>query len=184
MRGAWRAQHAQRRLRRACKARLHALGLRKPYSLGDVVTHVSAARDRPVRLLPLALGSAASDGCSGLWVATDTEDWIFVDAAAAGDYGDLILAHELAHILCEHPADVTIGDDELRGLVPTLDPDRVRTALRRTTYDSDVEREAEMLGSLILARAHVDGTPLADAARPPPTSEAAAVLARLSRVLR
>ncbi len=176
------AQQAQRRLRRDCELRLDALGVRAPYDLADLVTCVSTARGRPIRLLPLALDGATSDGCSGLWAATDTEDWLFIDQDARGGYRDLIIAHELSHIVCKHPADLTITDADLRRLVPTLDPDHVRSALRRTKYDTEVEREAEMLGSLILARART-GTRITDGTAPV-DPQTPAVLTRLSRVLR
>ncbi len=181
-----RGQPEQRLLRRSCEARLNALGVRAPYDLTTLVTRVSAARGRTIRLLPLVLDGPAADSCSGLWASTDTEDLIFIDPDAAGDYRNLIIAHELAHIVCEHPADLTISDAELRQLAPTLDPNRVRLALRRTKYDTHVEREAEMLGSLILARAEA-GTAIAvdDSAATLTTSgEARAVLARLSQVFR
>lgn len=176
-------QSEQRRLRRECDARLDALGVRAPYDLSDLLPLLTAARGRAIRLLPLAPEAATSDGCSGLWAATDTEDWVFIDQAAAGDYRQLIITHELAHVVCEHQADLTISDSDLRRLAPTLDPDRVRTALRRTTYETPAEREAETLGTLILARAAV-GTEIRDDGQLLLAPEASAVLVRLSQVLR
>lgn len=177
------AQPEERRLRRGCETRLDTLGVHAPYDLAALLARVSATRGRAIRLLPLAAEAGTADGCSGLWAATDTEDWIFIDQDAAGDYRDLIIAHELAHIVCEHPADMTISDADLRLLAPTLDPDRVRSALRRTKYDTHVEREAEMLGSLILARAEA-GTAIEAEGPGFLTPEAPAVLARLSQVLK
>lgn len=182
MRGLTRTAHQERQLRRQCQDALDGLGVGAPYDLPDLIKHLASVRGRPVHVASLTAEAATSDRCSGLWLSTETEDWIFADPTSDGEERDLIIGHELGHIILDHPPDVTISNWDLRRLAPTLDPDRVRSALRRANYDTQSEREAETLGTLILTGRAGSRTamPIEGSLSAP---QATAVLARLSHVL-
>lgn len=172
-----------RQLRRECEARLDALGLRAPFDLSALVARVSEQRRRPLRLLPLSAEVEEAGECSGLWVATESVDYVFATHAQSTQHRKLVTCHELSHIIFNHEPDAEMTDAEVKALFPTLAPNRVHMALRRTNYKDVVEQEAEMLASVILARAADDTsvTPDPDLVVSP---EATVVLSRLSRVLR
>jgi hypothetical protein len=66
-------------------------------------------------------------------------------------------------MICGHITGSKLGGNALRRLVPDVDPGTVAMMLGRASYTSAQEREAEMLASLIRARAAVEspagGTP-------------------------
>lgn len=62
--------------------------------------------------------------------------------------------HEVGHILADHHSDE--DDDELWSLMmPDIAPEAIRRALRRTSYDQEHEREAELVATIILEWASV-----------------------------
>src|SRR5207249_4603064 len=73
---------------------------------------------------------------------------------------------ELGHILAGHRSDEEddalladlypdVEPGALRERYPDLEPDAVRRALRRTSYDTEQEREAETVATIILEWASV-----------------------------
>jgi hypothetical protein len=60
----------------------------------------------------------------------------------------------VGHILADHDGDH--GDEELWALMmPDIAPEAIRRALRRTSYDQEHEREAELVATIILEWASV-----------------------------
>ncbi|MEV0374823.1 ImmA/IrrE family metallo-endopeptidase [Streptomyces sp. NPDC050636] len=110
---------------------------------------LSADRGRPIQLVPLPLG--AETPC-GMWLATDAFDVIVVEADTSSLHQDHIIAHELAHMLCNHGDSAEFETAMMRDLMPNLDPRRVREMLGRTSYSTAEEQEAEIVASLILER--------------------------------
>ncbi|MGH3621879.1 MAG: hypothetical protein ACRDQ5_08825, partial [Sciscionella sp.] len=60
----------------------------------------------------------------------------------------------VGHILADHGSDDT-DDSVWRGLLGNIPPDAIRRALRRSSYDEEHEREAEMVATIILEWASV-----------------------------
>jgi len=140
------------RVRQRCQERLRQLTLPDPFDLTELCRSVSTGRGRPLHVRGIPGPASRARPC-GIWIATDDEDWVFVDQQTSPLHRQHIVLHELAHMLCNHPAADLPENDMLRRLFPDLSPAMVRTVLSRTSYQSEYEREAELLASLILAQA-------------------------------
>ncbi|MEV8597812.1 hypothetical protein [Streptomyces sp. NPDC052012] len=116
-------------------------------------------RGRPIRLMPYPL---PVPGPFGLWIASRTVDYIFYQQETSRTHQDHIILHEVGHILADHRSDETDTGD-WQPLVPDISPDSIRRALRRTSYDAEHEREAELVATIILEWASV-----LDRITPPP----------------
>ena len=130
-----------------------------PFDLAELCQAVSTHRGRPlhVRRIP---GQAARARPCGIWVATGDDDWIFVEQDTSPLHRQHIVLHEVAHMICGHDA-AALPENELIGrLFPDLSPAMVRSVLSRASYQSEQEREAELLASLILARAQPAAGPM------------------------
>ncbi|GAA0393607.1 hypothetical protein GCM10009530_51270 [Microbispora corallina] len=138
-----------RELRRRCEARLDELTLPVPFDARALCRTVADKRGRPILLQPLA----GRSGLWGLWVATETSDFIFYEESTTPPHQEHIILHELSHLLCDHYGAAVPGGDHTRLLMPSLDPEMVRRMLGRTTYSAVEEQEAELLASLIRQRA-------------------------------
>ena len=154
--------------------RLRGIDIPRPFSLDVFAAAVAAHRNRALRILPLP-GLVGADGLSGAWVATDTADYVFVDADASPWHRDLIGLHEISHVLCGHGAAGSRFRELAGDLVPSLGDVTVQRVLGRHGGSSRDEEEAEQMACLILAGLPVP--PLSDA------RQAAADLASL-RALR
>ncbi|HEY0719373.1 MAG TPA: hypothetical protein VGD68_17300 [Streptosporangiaceae bacterium] len=148
-----------RQVRRRCRARLRQLALPDPFDLTELCRSVSASRGRPLHVRGIPGPATRARPC-GIWIATAGEDWIFVDQQTSPLHRQHIVLHELAHILCGHTAAELPENEMLRRLFPDLSPAMVTTVLSRTSYQSESEQEAELLASLILARAQPTAVPI------------------------
>lgn len=100
-------------------------------------------RERPVYLVPFTLGA----GLLGLWIDTDTADYIFYEQNTTPYHQRHIVLHEGSHILRGHTG---IAIPELVSSLPLrLDPKLIRSLLGRSVYSEHEEAEAEVLATLI-----------------------------------
>ncbi|MEV7419620.1 hypothetical protein [Streptomyces sp. NPDC089919] len=134
--------YGQLKLRKRCEAILSHLDLSHPFSLDGLCTRVAEQRGRPIRLHPLPK-EAAESGVCGLWVGTDTVDYVFYEAQTSRLHQEHIVLHELGHILFGHNS--IEGQDSGSGAPVILG--------QRTNYTTRQEQEAEMLASLIRVHA-------------------------------
>jgi hypothetical protein len=139
-------------VRRRCEARLRHINLPEPFDITEFCRRVSAERGRPLHVRGIP-GPATRPRPCGIWIATADDDWIFVEQDTSPLHRQHIVLHEVAHILCGHAAADLPGSDLAGRLFPDLSPAMVRSVLSRASYYSESEREAELLASLILARA-------------------------------
>ncbi|SFP71079.1 hypothetical protein SAMN05421810_103164 [Amycolatopsis arida] len=167
----------ERELRRRCRRLLNELDIRPPLDVVELCRKVGEQRGRPIRLMahPIPV-----PGPFGVWIATKTVDYILYQQETSRSHQCHIILHELGHIIAGHRSD---QDDDalmselypdvkpatLRERYPDLDTDAVRRALRRTSYDTDQEREAETVATIILEWASV-----LDRVAPETSAEAAA----------
>lgn len=135
--------------RKTARAKVRTLGLSmpRPFSIEALCAHVGQRRGRPVRLVELDLSTAAA--ACGLWIATDTADYICVDRLTSKPLRVHTVLHELCHILCGHQG--VLGAAEITQF-RLLDPALIRRVLARSAYDRAEEREAELLASEIGSR--------------------------------
>ena len=137
-------------LQARCMQRLRGIDIPRPFSLDVFAAAVAAHRNRALRILPLP-GLEGADGLSGAWVATDTADYVFVDADASPWHRDLIGLHEISHVLCGHGASGSRLRELAGTLVPSLGDVTVQRVLGRHGGSSRDEQEAELMACLILA---------------------------------
>ncbi|MER5932158.1 hypothetical protein [Streptomyces sp. NPDC002054] len=135
------------KLRRRCQTILGHLDLTEPFSVDALCARMAEQRGRPILLHPLPR-EAAESGICGLWVGTDSADFVFYEAQTSPLHREHIVLHELGHILFGHNA--LAGEDGEDGEDAA---DAVPRILGRTNYTTRQEQEAEMLASMIRARA-------------------------------
>lgn len=165
-------------LRARCEDLLRALDPPQPLTVESLAAHVSALRGRPITVLPMPATLGASGDLCGLWAATDTRDVIYVIQDTRPSHQLNCTMHELAHIVCDHSAQLEMTEEDMATLVPTLGVDLVRMMLgRRDGFAAQQEQEAEMLASLLVL-AHEP--PVSSAGRRQQATEA---LNRAQRVL-
>lgn len=144
--------HRNPSLRKRCETILGHMDLTHPFSLDAVCARIAEQRGRPIRLHPLP-PEAAESGVCGLWVGTETVDYVFYEAHTTPLHREHIVLHELGHILFGHHS---LDARETDGRAPVV--------LGRTNYTTRQEREAEMLASMIRIRTAGPGHPRTAAA--------------------
>jgi alkanesulfonate monooxygenase SsuD/methylene tetrahydromethanopterin reductase-like flavin-dependent oxidoreductase (luciferase family) len=83
---------------------------------------------------------------SGAWLAaTNGCDYVFYDEDTPAIYQAHVQLHEMAHMICGHPA-VEIG------FLNQADADTIESLLLRSVHPAETDLEAEMLASLIQER--------------------------------
>jgi hypothetical protein len=135
------------RLQGSCRARLVSLDLPPTADLTALCEHLSQRRSRKISLLPMPLGV---DRPCGLWLSMADTDLIAYEANTARMHQEHIIAHELAHIICEHRSNEAINTADAQLLFPDLDPGLVREMLHRSHYSNDQEQEAEVMATMLL----------------------------------
>jgi hypothetical protein len=140
-----------RRLRRDCERRLAGVPVPSPFDLDEFCQGVARVRGRRLRLQGLP-GLSAQAPC-GMWLALPSADYILFDSDTSPLHAEHIVLHEVGHILCNHSISADIDNSMLSRLMPDLDPRAVARVLGRVQYPTEQEQEAEMIASLIRARA-------------------------------
>ncbi|WP_147339387.1 hypothetical protein [Actinomadura spongiicola] len=94
---------------------------------------------------------AMPDGLCGMYVSTISTDYVYTTLRTTTFHREHIALHEIGHLLADHQSVVAVQDLAMM-LLPDLNPALVRTVLKRTSYTSEQEREAEYFASLIAKR--------------------------------
>lgn len=141
----------ERELRRRCKRELRALDIQPPLQVDILCQRLGERRGRPIKLVSYPLPVS---GPFGLWIATASSDYILYQQETSKIHQDHIILHEIGHILGDHHSDEA-ADESWRQMMPDLSLDVVGRALRRTSYDSAHEHEAELFATIILEWASV-----------------------------
>lgn len=127
------------------------MDIQPPLQVDQLCARLGERRGRPIRLVPYSL---PVPGPFGLWIGTETTDIIVYQRETTRSHQDHIILHEVGHILADHRSDE--NDDEFwRTSLPHLSPGTIKRALRRTSYDEQHEREAELVATIILEWASV-----------------------------
>ncbi len=140
-----------RRVRKKCQALVSTLTLPRPFSVESLIHELSAQRGRAIRLRSLP-GGFGVHAC-GLVISTDTSDEIYVEEKTTRFHRDHIALHEIGHILMHHDNGGREDPGSLSMLLPNLSPEAVSRILARTSYTTEQEQEAELVASLIRAKA-------------------------------
>ena len=160
--GALRSMKAQRGMGKSqlrhqdavCHAQLQALetgvDLRQIATVQQLCHVLAAQRQRPMHLEARPMPPPLA----GLWLASRTTDYIFYADDAPPLLQDHTVLHELAHMLLGlHEAVLAdLGRWEACMPLPPLTQQMVLAALKRSCYDDEHERMAEVLASMIQQR--------------------------------
>jgi hypothetical protein len=139
------------RLRRQLRRKLRALDIEAPVSVRELARRMGTQQGKPIRLIEYPL---PVPGPFGLWLSTPSADYVLYQAKTTADHQDQIIAHELGHLISGHASDEQ-DDAVWQQFMPDVPPEMVRRALRRTSYDTDTEREAETAATILLEAAAV-----------------------------
>ncbi|MFK4272504.1 M48 family metalloprotease [Streptomyces milbemycinicus] len=88
---------------------------------------------------------------TGIWLATDSGDYVLYDAQTSPLHQEHIILHEIGHLVCDHRSGS--GDQRLYRQIDLADAESLRQALARSRYSDLQEQEAEMIATLVLERA-------------------------------
>lgn len=141
----------EREIRRRCKRELRALGIRPPLDVELLCRRLGERRGKPIRLVSYPI---PVPGPFGLWLSTESSDYILYQQETTRSHQEHIILHEVGHILADHASDES-DDSVWRDLLGNIPPDAIRRALRRSSYDEEHEREAELAATIILEWASV-----------------------------
>ena len=88
-------------------------------------------------------------GPFGVWLSTDSTDYIVFQAGTTRVHQDHIILHEVGHIMADHHSDED-HEQFWRTELPDLSPDMIHRALRRSSYEAHHEWEAELVATIIM----------------------------------
>ncbi|MFG1694052.1 hypothetical protein [Nonomuraea sp. NPDC049309] len=128
-------------------AALEAAPIPHPFTLDAFLDRIRAERRRPLHMHDLP--AEAAGAVTGLWFGTRRADHIFVAPGASGLLRVNIVLHEISHMLLTHGR---IGGDVEELLRRMIGP--VIGVNGRGRYETQWERDAEELATLILTRAY------------------------------
>lgn len=137
-------------LRSRCEQRLSQLPLPAPFTVDRFKEALVIHRGRSLTIN--AMPTLGPEAPSGVWIATETADHVFVDETARTLHREHIVLHELAHIVCDHQGAPAMTDEDVAALLPALNVEMVARVLGRTRYTQDEEQEAELLATMIAQR--------------------------------
>src|SRR5262249_23764389 len=137
-----------------CHSRLDALRrnglvIPRPFQAEELCRRIGACLGQPISLVAMSMPGGAP---YGLTLFTDHGHVIAYEVRTSRVHQDLIIAHELGHILFGHEP-VALDDEESSLLLmPALRPSLVRQVMgRRTgTYGQAEEHEAEMMATVLV----------------------------------
>lgn len=125
-----------------CRSVLGPLDLDLPLDVEQLCERYGTRRGRPITLTAHPLPAGVPNG---VWLAAEDADYFFYQANTSRWHRDQIIIHEFAHLIAGH---------QMLSDIPTvlagLSAADTDSSLRRTCYDDDREREAEILASIIL----------------------------------
>ncbi|MFI1830589.1 ImmA/IrrE family metallo-endopeptidase [Streptomyces sp. NPDC020412] len=107
--------------------------------------HLGEKYGRPIEILTAELPEGSPDGAL---LCSAQGDFILVEERLTPIHKRQVILHELGHLVCGHLPEGKPGETVSR-LLPSLNPALVERVLSRAHRDSEAEREAEYVGSLI-----------------------------------
>ncbi|MGP4001363.1 regulator component [Streptomyces sp. 8N706] len=137
-------------LRAQCEERVRALHLPHRCSTRDLRDAVATMRGKPIILKPLKTLGLMDAPC-GIRLETEEADLLFYEDGTSPLHKNHILAHEISHVICDHPGSLELNEDAFDAI--GFDPTLVQRMSGRTSYTTEDEREAEMMATVI--RQHI-----------------------------
>lgn len=120
-----------------------------PFTLDTYLREVQRIRGRQPHMHDLP--AEATGVACGLWIATRKADHIFIAPGAIGVLRVNIVLHEVSHMLLDHGKVGGVEEFLSRLMEPAAE---AAEAAARSHYETQEERDAEQLATLILMRAN------------------------------
>lgn len=138
-------------LRQRCLDRLAALDLPYGFNSGHLLGAISKLRGKPVEVKSIDTMELRGQTCGWRVELRDKEVIVFA-AGTSKMHQYHILAHEVGHILCDHPG--LNGDDVPPDVLQAMgiEPAAVLRVSGRCGHSPKDEQEAEVLGTLLRQR--------------------------------
>jgi len=132
---------------------LRDLPIPRPWNLRDFISGLEEQRCRPIRVEPYPTEARLQHPC-GMWIRRDDVDIIFYERSTSQYHRQQIILHEIGHIVLQHePVSVkATGPVAMAQLMPDVNTAAMVKALGRTTFDNEMENQAELFASLLLSR--------------------------------
>lgn len=134
--------------------RLQGVSLPDPFDIEVFCARLADARGRAIQLVPFT--ASGPDLPCGLWLGLPDADVIFYEEETTQLHRDHFVLHEVGHMLSRHVGQPDALVPMLTAQLPAglVDPERLVDAfgLRRASYDTDQEREAEAFARHVGAR--------------------------------
>jgi hypothetical protein len=135
-----------------CKAIVNSLPIPHPFDADAFRAALEIRRNRRLILTAATLPS----GCTGLWAASQSADYIFYGQRATPPEQLRVISHEIGHMTLGHRGTQVPASEFARLLFPHLDPHKVAAALALVPivarYSETEETEAETFASVFLER--------------------------------
>ncbi|HVD47893.1 MAG TPA: hypothetical protein VNG70_11485 [Candidatus Limnocylindria bacterium] len=136
-------------LRLRCEERMKDLPLPAPFDLDAFCQTVAGHIGRRIVLQPVA---DVGGQTMGAWIRAKGTDIIVYEKNTTRLHQEHIVLHELSHIICKHKTPL-LDPAATSKLFPDLRADVVRGVLKRQSYSTAEELEAEVQASVIRERA-------------------------------
>jgi IrrE N-terminal-like domain len=135
-----------------CRAIIGSLPIPRPFDVDAFRAALETQRSRRLVLTTATL----PPGCTGLWAASRSADYIFYGHDAAPAEQLRAIGHELGHMILGHRGMQISASEFARLLFLHLDPHKVAAALALVPviarYSETEEAEADVFASLLLDR--------------------------------
>lgn len=133
----------ERQLKRHVRAELRAMQITPPLRVDVLCRRLAERRGRRLRLVPFPLSPELP---FGLWLGFPEGDFLVFQSETSRPHQDLIILHEVGHILAGHESDER--DERVWEEWLELSAQTIRM-MRRTHYDQEHEQEAEVTATVI-----------------------------------
>lgn len=144
-------------LRGYCRSLVRSVTIPVPFSANALAKSMAAQRGRRLYIHPLPTGWGGEESPCGIWISTEVADHIFFEEQTSPFHQEHIILHELGHMICGHTGPDLGGELDKASFGEVVDHKMVQEALLRTSYNTDQEKEAELVATLLLEKARKSG---------------------------
>ncbi len=140
----------------------------RPWSMNAWIDRLEQHRGRDIDLVAV---DYAPGQPSGAWQRHEDFDLIAYAAGTSPLHQDHIIAHEIAHLLCEHRGECVLTEAEAAAVAPDLSAHLLSHLLTRVTTHAD-EYEAELIAVFLMSAATSEDAQLRPGASGPAADRA------------
>ena len=125
---------------------LSRIPLSPPWTVHEFLAWMEKDRARPIRLLPYPEDTSLGNRRCGILFGLADEDIIMYDPNRSERHQRQTIFHEVGHVLCGHKGE-PFSPSADSPLTWGVDPKAIEHMMRRTSFSTKTEAEAELLGT-------------------------------------